>query len=65
MSKLTESLVIKAKTFQCVDVEELPKNTLRYKKSKFKTFSGKFTYETRKEYLNSLLLLATSGHPAY
>ena len=65
MTRLTEQLIAKAKTFKNVDVKELPENTLRYKKSKFKTFSGKFTYATRKEYLNSLLSLATNGHPAY
>ena len=63
MSKLTESLVIKAKKSQGVDVKELPGNTLKYKKSKFKTFSGKFKYENRKEYLKSLFSLATNGHP--
>ena len=63
MSKLTESLVIKAKKAQGVDVKELPGNTLKYKKSKFKTFSGKFKYENRKEYLKSLFSLATNGHP--
>ncbi len=63
MGKLTESLITKAKKVQGIDVKELPGNTLRYKKSKFKTFSGKFKYENRKEYLKSLLLLATNGHP--
>ena len=63
MSNLTESLVAKAKKVQKVDVKELPGNTLRYKESKFKTFSGKFKYENRKEYLKSLLSLATNGYP--
>ena len=31
--------------------------------TKFKTFSGKFKYENRKEYLKSLFSLATNGHP--
>tara|TARA_R110002126_G_scaffold68830_1_gene174371 strand:- start:10 stop:207 length:198 start_codon:yes stop_codon:yes gene_type:complete len=65
MSNLTESLITKAKKVQAVDVKELPENTLIYKKSKFKTFSGKFKYENRKEYLKSLLSLAVNGHPAY
>ena len=65
MSNLTESLIKKAKKVQCVDVKELPENTLMYKKSKFKTFSGKFKYENRKEYLKSLLSLAVNGHPTY
>jgi hypothetical protein len=63
MSNLTESLITKAKKVQKVDVKELPGNTLRYKKSKFKTFSGKFKYENRSEYLKSLLSLATNGYP--
>lgn len=63
MSNLTESLVAKAKKVQKVDVKELPGNTLIYKKSKFKTFSGKFKYENRREYLKSLLSLATNGYP--
>ena len=63
MSKLTKSLVIKAQKVQGVDVKELPGNTLKYKKSKFKTFSGKFKYESRKEYLKSLFSLAKNGCP--
>tara|TARA_R110002124_G_scaffold125337_1_gene284485 strand:+ start:645 stop:845 length:201 start_codon:yes stop_codon:yes gene_type:complete len=63
MSNLTESLVTKAKKAQKVDVKELAGNTLIYKKSKFKTFSGKFKYENRREYLKSLLSLATNGYP--
>ena len=63
MSKLTDSLIIKAKKSQKVDVKELPENTLIYKQSKFKTFSGKFKYENRKEYLKSLLSLAMNGYP--
>jgi hypothetical protein len=57
MGNLTDSLIAKAKKVQKVDVKELPGNTLRYKKSKFKTFSGKFKYENRKEYLKSLFIL--------
>ena len=60
--KLTDNLIIKARN-KGVDVKLDSNLVLRYKKSKFKTWSGKFIYSTRKELLSSMLCLAKNGHP--
>tara|TARA_R110002126_G_scaffold179279_1_gene328316 strand:+ start:1420 stop:1617 length:198 start_codon:yes stop_codon:yes gene_type:complete len=62
MSKLTEQFIIKAKN-KGVDVKLENNLALRYKKTKFKTWSGKFTYETRKELISSLFCLVKNGYP--
>jgi hypothetical protein len=63
MKSLTENLISKASK-KGVDVKLYGNLTLCYKKSKFKTWSGKFIYETRKDLLVSLFSLATKGHPS-
>tara|TARA_R110002110_G_scaffold122588_1_gene298884 strand:- start:343 stop:540 length:198 start_codon:yes stop_codon:yes gene_type:complete len=62
MNKLTDKLIIKAKN-KGVDVKLESNLVLRYKESKFKTWSGKFTYRTRKELLSSMFCLAKNGYP--
>ena len=62
MNKLTDKLIIKAKN-KGVDVKLESNLTLRYKKTKFKTWSGKFIYETRKELISSLFCLVKNGYP--
>lgn len=62
MTNLIENLINKASK-KGVDVKLDGELTLRYKKTKFKTWSGKFIYETRKELLVSLLFLAKKGYP--
>ena len=62
MSKLTEQFISKAKN-KGVDVKLENNFALRYKKTKFKTWSGKFTYETRKELISSLFCLVKNGYP--
>jgi len=63
MKNLIENLISKASK-KGVDVKLDSELTLRYKKTKFKTWSGKFIYETRKDFLVSLLFLAKKGYPA-
>jgi hypothetical protein len=62
MNNLTKTLINKASK-KGVDVKFDGKLSLRYKKTKFKTWSGKFTYETRKDLLVSLLSLVKNGYP--
>ena len=64
MKNLIENLINKAGK-KGVDVKLDGDLTLRYKKTKFKTWSGKFVYETRKDFLVSLLSLAKKGYPHY
>ena len=63
MTNLIENLISKASK-NGVDVKLDGNLTLKYKKTKFKTWSGKFTYETRKDLLVSLLFLAKKGYPS-
>ncbi len=62
MKNLIENLISKASK-KGVDVKLDGELTLRYKKAKFKTWSGKFTYETRKDFMRSLFRLAKEGYP--
>jgi hypothetical protein len=63
MSKLTEVLISKASA-KGIDVKLENNLVLRYKKTKFKTWSGKFIYETRKDLISSLLNLVKKGYPS-
>ena len=62
MKNLVSSIINKAK-LNGIDVRTDEKLTLQYKKTKFKTFSGKFIYSTRNEFLSSLFSLAKNGYP--
>jgi hypothetical protein len=62
MTTLIETLINKASK-KGVDIKLDGKLTLRYKKTKFKTWSGKFTYETRKDLIRSLVSLVKGGCP--
>ena len=62
MSNVTESLVKKAK-LKGIDVLIVGENTLKYKESKFKTWSGKFSYSTRERFIKSLVNLVNEGYP--
>jgi len=62
MSKLTDRFINQASN-KGFDVKLESNLTLRYKKTKFKTWSGKFIYETRKDLICSLFCLAKNGYP--
>ena len=63
MKTLTESLINKA-SLKGFDVKLTSNLSLKCKASKFKTWPGNFTYESRKDLLSSLRNIVINGCPA-